>query len=249
MNLATEYPSRPMPASAGILNRWLRIYIYYSTLIFVFSLVANGRGPGISLGLGIRQIELNILLVCLLVRFTRIDRWILCFLVYLTASSIVGVATGKAAFPVAFIEYRAVVISVLYYYYFFKLIKFDSDRAFATYAKLAFWFAVIALPYWAGSCIATHALQRLRGFATEPAQFCLLVLPAYYWYAYKFRTTRKHALEVGVFTLTVALSESTLGYVCAAIGALILLSGNRRHMFAHSQTITVNYPAAPLSIA
>jgi hypothetical protein len=241
-----EYPSSPMATSAVMINGWLRNYIYYSTLIYVFSLLVFSTA---GLGLGVRPIELNLILVCLLVTFTRLPKWILWFVLYLTLSVAIGVARGTDAFPWCFLEYRATVISVLYYYYFFKLIKFDSDRAFATYAKFAFWFAVIALPYWAGSCVATHTLQRLRGFSTEPAQFCLVILPAYYWYAYKFRTTRKHALEVAIFTLTVALSQSSLGYVCTAMGVLILLSAKMKHTFAGAVAVctllAVAYASSP----
>jgi O-antigen ligase len=74
--------------------------------------------------------------------------------------------------------------------------------------------------------------RRLHGLATEPAQFCALILPAYYWYAHQFLTTRKHLIEVAVFTLTVALSGSSLGYVCVAFGIVLLLSRRKRYLIA-----------------
>ena len=229
MSIPIEQTSRPLVISADAINSLLRSYLYYSTLIYVFSLLVVSKG---GLGIGIRPIEVNLILVCLLVRFTRVPAWILWFSLYLTLSVAIGIAKGTAEFSWSFIEYRSVIINVFYYYFFFKMIHNDSDRAFSTYARFAYWFAILALPYWAVSCIADHTIDRLRGFATEPAQFCGLVLPAYYWYAYKLRSSGKYKLEVAVFTLTVALSQSSLGYVCAAFGVFLLLSGSTRHLFA-----------------
>ena len=226
MNIATDHSPRVLAAPAKTVDAWLRNFLYYSTLIYVFSLrLVTGAGTG----LGIRPIEVNLLVVCLVVKFTRIPRWLLWFSLYLTVSSIVGVVRGTAAFPWTFVEYRATVLNVLYYYYFFKLIRDDSDRAFLTYARFAFWFAVIAIPLWAFS-VGLGDDRRMHGLATEPAQFCALILPAYYWYADRLLTTRKHLTEVAVFTLTVALSASSLGYICVGFGIVLLLSRRKRYL-------------------
>ncbi len=164
------------------------------------------------------------------------------FLLYLTVSCIVGLATGKASFDWTFVEYRAIAINVLYYYFFFKLIRNDSDRAFSTYVKFAFWYAVIAIPMWAFSIGARTV--RLQGLSTEPAQYCMIVLPAYYWYAYRFLTTRKHALEVAIFTLSVTVSGSSLGYVCVAFGIVLLLSRRKRYLIVAPFIVAVLLSAA-----
>lgn len=192
----------------------------------MFSLRLTG-----TLGLGIRPIELNLLLICLLVKFTRIPKWILWFLLYLAVSGGIGIANGTSSLSEFVIDFKAIAINVLYYYYFFKLIRDDSDRAFSTYLRLAYWFAIIAIPIWVFSIGANDDL-RLRGLATEPEQFCILVLPAYYWYAHQFFTTRKHALEVTVFTLTVILTQSTVGYLCVAFGIVLLMSRSRKYLIA-----------------
>ena len=203
---------------------WLSSYIYYSTLTYVFSLRLMGAS-----GMGIRLIELNLLLLCLVIKVTRIPRWIFWFLLYITASWVIGLAHGTSLFSWSFLEYRAIVINVLYYYYFFKLIRNDADRAFLAYARLAFWFAAIAIPLWAFS-IGKNLDPRLHGLATEPAQFCVLIMPAFYWYAHLLLTTRKHIIEVAVFALAVALSASSLGYMCVAFGIVLLLSRRKRYL-------------------
>lgn len=208
-------------------NAWLRNYLYYSTLIYVFSHLLIAR-----FGLSIRLIELNLLLICFVVRFARIPKWIFWFILYLAISGAIGIERGRDTFSGFFIEFRAISINVIYYYYFFTMLRDDSDRAFLAYARLAFWFAVIAVPVWAITCIAFNGFIRLRGLATEPAQYCVLILPAYYWAAYRFLTARKKTIELIVFTLTLVLSVSSLGYMSAAFGIVLLLSVRKRYLVA-----------------
>jgi len=175
-------------------------------------------------GLSIRLLEAALLVICFVVKFTRIPAWILWLLLYLAVSGFVGIAKGTDSFSLFITEFRGVSFSLLYYCFFFKMIRNDFERAFLTYARIAFWFAVIGFLFWAGTCVATHGLARLQGLATEPAQFCNLVLPAYYWYAHKFITARKNGLEVAVFTTTVLLSVSSLGFLSVTFGIVLLLS-------------------------
>lgn len=64
--------------AAATVSEWLRNYLYYSTLIYVFSLLWMGAS-----GIGITKIiEVNLLLMCLVVKVTRIPRWMLWFVLY-----------------------------------------------------------------------------------------------------------------------------------------------------------------------
>jgi hypothetical protein len=206
-------------------NAWIRNYLYYSTLIGVFSSLLI-----LKLGLTIRHLYLGLVLFCLVVSVTRISRWVLWFLVYVALSGIVGLIRGTDSLSQVIIEFRPIAVNVLYYFFFFRLIWNDFERVFLAYARMAYWFAIIALPLWAGTCIAEHGYVRLAGLATEPAEFCSIVLPAFYWAAYQFLTARKLALRVVVFTLAIALSLSSLGYISCAFGLLLLLSGHRKHL-------------------
>src|ERR1035441_579598 len=204
---------------------WIRNYLYYSTLIGVFSNLLIMES-----GVKIRLFYVGIILFCLVVKVTRIPAWILLFLAYIALSGIVGLARGTDSLSQVVIEFRAISASLLYYYFFFRLIWNDFERVFLAYARMAYWFAIIALPLWAGTCIVEHGYVRLAGLATEPAEFCSIVLPAFYWAAYQFLTARKQALRVVVFTLAIALSLSSLGYISCAFGLLLLLSGRRKHL-------------------
>src|ERR1017187_10151055 len=225
LSVPMEYASKPPVALAKAIKTFLRNYLYFSTLIYVFSLLLMGR-------LSIRFMEVNLLLMCLVVNVTRISGWIYWFLLYLALSGIVGIARGTDAFPQFLIESRAISINLLYYYFFFKLIRNDFERAFLAYARIAYWFAIIALFVWAGACIAGHDIERLRGLATEPAEFCSLIMPAYYWYAYRLLTARKHVVEVVIFAIAVILLVSSLGYLSVAFGILLLSSRSSKHILS-----------------
>ena len=66
----------------------------------------------------------------------------------------------------------------------------------------------------------------------EPGAFCEIVLPAYYWYAYSYFSSRKEGGKVVIFTLAIALSDSTLGYLGVALVAMLLLSGRVKYILA-----------------
>jgi len=213
--------------SAARISGRLRNYLYYSTIIGVFCSLLIVR-----LDLHMRLMEANLLILCLLVSVTRISPWLLAFLAYMAASGAIGISNGTDAFPGFLVELRAISINALYYYFFFRLIRNDFLRAFLTYAEFAYWFAIIALPVWIANCLLEREYVRLRGLATEPADFCILILPAFYWYSYQFLTTRRHGLKVCIFTLAVVLSASSLGYLSVTFGLLLLLSKRRKHLLA-----------------
>lgn len=174
----------------------------------------------------------NLILILLLVDFVRVDAWIPFFILYLALSGCIGIVNGTDTIPLATKELLGISVSVLYFRYFFKMIDDDFERAFSTYATIAFWFTAIALPIWAGTCIYFHQYERLQGLTSEPGAFCEIVLPAYYWYTYHYFTSRRHGARVLVFTLAIILSSSSLGYLCTAFGAMLLLSGRMKHFIA-----------------
>ena len=174
----------------------------------------------------------NLLLMFLLINLERVAPWVLWLMLYLALSGGIGIVNGTDSISLVAKELLGISVSLLYFYSFFKLIHNDFERAFLTYAKFAYWFAIIALPLWAVSCFEVHGYERLQGLTSEPTAFCQLVLPAFYWYASQYFTSRKHGVEVAIFTLAIVLSGSSNGYLCVAFGAILLLSGRRKNLLA-----------------
>lgn len=212
-------------------NPSLRVYIYYSTLLGVFSAALMIRVP-----FAIRLFDVIILtnlpLMFLLIRFERIAAWALWLMLYLALSGGVGIVNGTDSISLVAKEFLGISFSLLYFYCFFKLIHNDFERAFLTYARIAYWFAIVAFPLWAVACFDLHGYERLRGLTSEPTAFCQLVLPAFYWYASQYFASRKHGSEVAIFTLAIILSGSSNGFICIAFGAILLLSGRKKHLLA-----------------
>jgi hypothetical protein len=216
-----------MPASYDAVAKngveWVRRYLYYSTLLGIFSAILTFH-----LGFDVNAFEVlmlvNLVPMCLLVHSARIPAWMLYLIVYLAVSGGIGIAHGTDSIPQFAKEFLGISISLFYFCYFFKLIKNDFERAFLAYARISYWFAIIAIPVWVVSCIVQHAYVRLQGLESEPASFCIMVLPAYYWYAHLYFNFRKRAAEVIVFTVAIVLSASSLGYISVAFGVVLLLS-------------------------
>ena len=231
MNSPLQDTAHRSGKSVRALNPSLRTYIYYSTLVGVFSAVLMIRVP-----FAIRLFDVimltNLLLMFLLINLERVAPWVLWLMLYLALSGGIGIVNGTDSISLVAKELLGISVSLLYFYSFFKLIHNDFERAFLTYAKFAYWFAIIALPLWAVSCFEVHGYERLQGLTSEPTAFCQLVLPAFYWYASQYLTSRKHGVEVAIFTLAIVLSGSSNGYLCVAFGAILLLSGRRKNLLA-----------------
>jgi hypothetical protein len=226
----------------------LRTFIYYSTLLGVFSALFFIKVP-FALRLFDAIMLVNLPLMLFFINFARVPMWVLGSILYLALNGGIGILNGTDTAPLFAKEFLGISISLLYFYYFFKFIHNDFERAFSTYARIACWFTIIAFPLWAAACLQAHGYERLRGLTLEPAAFCALVLPAYYWYAYLYFTARKHAVEVIVFTLAVALSGSSLGYIGVVFGVMLLLSGRKKHLLAVpivvSGLLSLTYAVSP----
>jgi hypothetical protein len=206
----------------------LRNSIYWSTMIGIFSAILVFQIPFRFLVFdGIMLV--NLLLLMLLVNFGRIAAWIPCFLLYIAASGVIGIAYGTDTIGLVAKEFLGIAVSVMYFYYFFRMIDNDFERAFASYTRIAYWFVVVAYPLWICACVNAHGFERLKGLTTEPGAFCELVLPAFYWFTYQFFKFRKHGVEASLFAIAIILSGSSNGYICTAFGVMLLLSGRIKH--------------------
>ena len=210
-------PARPLLTA--------RKYIYFSTILGVFSGAAVYRA-GVDILLFYFIVLSNLVLMSLELDLSNIPMWVVGICSYLFASGTIGTLNGTDSVTQFLKEFVGITISILYFYYSFKLQDNQVDRIFRSYARAAYWVCILGLAIWGISCVAIGEFVRLTSITTEPAHFCTLVLPAYYWYAYCYISKRKHRIEVAVFTVAIILSTSSLGYLSVAFG--MVLSGSRR---------------------
>jgi hypothetical protein len=209
----------------------LRNYLYYSTILGIFSAILTFH-VGVNIPLFDLLMLVNFLPIFLLTDFTRVPVWMLCLAIYLALSGGIGIVNGTDSISLAAKEFFGIFVSIFYFYYFFKVVRNDFERAFLTYTRVSYWFCIIAFPLWIVSCAIEQTFVRLQSLTPEPAAFCTLILPAYYWFVHQYFTNRKHAIEVVVITLAVILSGSSLGFISVAFGVVLLMSGRRKLIVA-----------------
>jgi hypothetical protein len=209
----------------------LRNYIFWSTLIGLFSVLLVIRIP-FQLRFFDGVMVMNLVLMSLFVDLARIPKWVLLLILYLAVSGGIGIGYGTDTVAQVAKQFLGISVSLLYFCYFFQMIEDDYERAFLAYAKMAFWFAVIALPLWIGRCLYLGHYERLQGLTPEPGWFCELVIPATYWYAHQFFSSRKYGTELTVLLVAITVSSSSLGYLGVAFGAMLLLTGRKRNFIA-----------------
>ena len=188
----------------------------------------------------------NLVLMSLIVGFARIPIWIPSLVFYLALSGTVGILRGTDTIVQVAKEFLGISVSVVYFCYFFRMIGNDFERAFKTYARVSYWFAVIAFPLWIASCIYFQRYDRLKGLNSEPALFCYLALPAWYWFTGSYFSSRRHGREAAVLTIAMILSASSLGYLGIAFGTVLLLSGRIKHFAPRSPWWLVGSLSLPM---
>ena len=198
-------------------------WIFYSTLLAVFSealLVEVG---------GVLLFDYYFLLILNLLYFAAIGRlWLprklLWFLAYLTASGMVGFALSTNSIAGFLKAYVGIVVSTLYYAAFIRYTRFNVRRVFDMYAAFTFYasaFGILYLPF------QPQIKGRLTSVLLEPSTFCLICLPAAYYYADQWQRTRKHGFRFLVVAGALLLTFSSLGYLGAMFG-LFLFGGRYR---------------------
>jgi hypothetical protein len=212
-----RFPARPILT--------IRNYVYISTILGVFSGAAVYRA-GFDILFFYFIVISNLLLLSFELDLSYIPLWVVGICSYLFASGAIGIWNGTDSVTQFLKQFIGITISILYFYYFFKLQDNQVDRVFRSYARIAYWVCIVGLVIWGVSCIAAGEFVRLQSITTEPAHFCTLVLPAYYWYAYRYISSREYGLEVAIFTVAIILSGSSLGYLSVAFGMVLL--GSRR---------------------
>jgi hypothetical protein len=215
----------PNPRASFLAPISVRRYLFFTTILGVFSGALNIY-VGSTIYLFYIVMLSNILLIWAFLPPLIFPKWLGWFLFYLLASGGIGLYRGTdTIFQVAKLV-GAISMSALYFANFFHLERNSVDNAWAGYAKIAYWLTLVALVIWPVQCVIKHEVVRLHGVASEPSEYCVITLPAYYWYAHQWLSRRKHRKEVLLITLGVALSGSSTGYIAVAFG-LLLLFGKR----------------------
>ncbi len=203
----------------------VRRYVYVSTLLGVFS-QALYFWVGSAIFLFYFVMLSNLLLIWAFLRPLVFPKWLGWFLLYLLASGVIGIARGTDTMFLTAKQAVAIGFSLFYYVNFFRLQHDSIDESWATYVKLAYWLTLVGIFIWPIQCLAAHEMERMHGLASEPSEYCILTIPAYYWYAHDWLVAGKHRKETLWITLGMAISASSTGFIAILFG-IMLLFGRR----------------------
>ncbi len=200
----------------------MRKYIYYSTLLGVFSGALIYRAA-FDIRLFYLIILSNMGLLLLVNRgWRRVPRWICYLSVYLALSGGIGIARGTDTVGQFTKEFLGIGANAFFYYQFFRYYNNDYFSIFLTYTRISYWVAMIGFPILLWESLRPGPPARLHSIALEPAAFCELVLPAYLWYLSTYVTERRNGTRVLFFTVAIALAGSSLGYLTLGFGLLLM---------------------------
>jgi hypothetical protein len=204
----------------------LRKYLYYSTLVGVFSGGALLRiGIGFDLQLFYLLMIGNLLLMLLLAQFSIPKRLVLLAL-YLLASGFIGIRNGTDSVGLFVKQFLGIVISAFYFYNFFQLQDNRVQRAFHHYAIGAYWASIAGFIILPLQIVFTRQ-SRLQSVFLEPSHYTMVCIPALYYFACHWLVHRKYGRQVVVMLLAFAFSVSALGVLGIAFGLFLILSRYR----------------------
>jgi hypothetical protein len=205
----------------------LRKYLYYSTLVSVFS---GGVVLRVGIGFDLQPFQLmmigNLFLMLLLEQFSIPKRLILLAL-YLFASGYIGIRNETDTTALFAKQFLGIVVSAFYFYNFFQLQDEQIERAFHHYAIGAYWASIAGFPILAIQVAVHYWHYRLQSVFGEPSYYAMVCIPALYYFAYHWLVHRKYGRQVVVMLVAFAFSVSSLAVLGIALGLLLLLSRYR----------------------
>ncbi len=209
--LSVPVPSVPQVRTES----WGRKYIFYCTLLSIFSY---------RLSLDVAGLHLLLCYVFLVVNLAILaySNWLwlppklLGFLAYLALSGLVGIAIGTGTIGPFVKEYAGIFMSALYAPAFLRFVRFNVQRCFHFYAKLSFYAAVFGI-----IAFAFHP-DRLISVFLEPNDFCTICLPALFYYAAEWQRARRYGWRCLTLLIAIILTFSSAGYLAFLFGAFLL---------------------------
>jgi O-antigen ligase len=138
-------------------------------------------------------------------------------------------------------ECAGVTCMSLYFLLFYRYQRWTMPEMFDMYATLAFWVCVAAFPISLIESVHSGEFVRFRSIGTEPAHYCGIVLPGFFYYASRFRTDRRAPLRAAVMFIAIVGADSSVGYIFLFLSFFVLA---RRHRIAAAVLPIVLIPAA-----
>lgn len=217
---------------ANILRRW----IIWSTYLGCFSAGLSFQVGSVHLLFFYPVLAVNLALL-LLMGYGWFPPGLFVLLGFTLLSGLTGLLQGTSSTGLLMKSLVGIWLAAPYACAFLRYMGFDAVGCFRRYAQWAYAVAVIGLPIFAMQLAIEGFGARLHSFELEPGEFCIVCLPALYYFLSRWQRSRVDGGKVLLMILTVALSRSSVGFL--GVFFALYLFGSRYRFGAFVAPIAV----------
>lgn len=198
-------------------NTKLSSYLNYSTICMLFSEALFLR-VGFDLKIFYAAIVINLGIVT----YTRgifLKRSHLYMLGFIFLSGLISGLVGMNKFSIFLFQIIGITLTSIYFFQFFRLNKGKTTELFILYSKFSFFMCLLGVALFVIHFALGEHDYRLKSIMLEPAHFCGIVLPAFYFYLKNFKSEK---FKFSIVFLALILSFSSVGYL-GIMACLVLM--------------------------
>lgn len=193
----------------------LKQIILYTTLISVFS-------ENIYYRTSIDEIDIrfyyfvyvvNLAIFLLILKKISLNKYHVGILLLLTLSGVIGTIREPAIISKFVLSIFGIGLCSIYYYIFIQNIGLSYKKLFEIYIKISFWVALHAFVKLIIYVFILNQFPSEYGIFTEPAHYCVVLLPACFYYFKNMILEKKIYVKGLIVLLSVLLSASSLGII------------------------------------
>lgn len=198
-----------------MVSKSLARYLLFSTLFLIFSESLRIKSF-IDLKFSYVIIITNTVLFLFLKQKTGYPKNAFWAFLLVIVLSLVSVLKGNDTIAAILPQLIGIGLSSFYFYNFFRFSPYSVDYIFDKYAKWSVVLSVVGIGISIIHYLTGDFGYRLQSVFTEPAHFCGLMLPAFYYY---LKNRAKNYSRFIIISVALALSLSSVGY----LGMLVCL--------------------------
>jgi hypothetical protein len=161
----------------------------------------------------------------------------LLFLTYLLTLGLIPVLYTENTVALFIAQFAGIAISSFFAVLFFKEQDRPVEDVFRLYAEAAFWVCAWGLFQSLATSLYLGQFAPVRSILLEPAHFCQIVIPGFYYYWCHAAESRSNKRRTLLMLCAILLSFSSTGFLALLIAILLKMKGKRLAVFLLPPTL------------
>ncbi len=195
----------------------MKNYLLYSTLAGIFSEALFVR-YGFDIKLIYVIVFVNYFLIKMEKKDITIPRFWLFTLIYLLLTGILTVFLYSNSLSGVAFQVFGIAFMGIYFYNFLLCYDWDLETIFEKYCNFCFILSLIGIPLFF-ILVIFDSDYRLHSLLLEPAHFCGIIIPSYYYYLVNFK---RFKFKFIIILVALLLSVSSIGYILMLLGLILI---------------------------